>query len=193
MVVLLLTLYLLLRFSWHALPCYLHEIPFLLVQDLPIIQVPAGIYSSHPSQLTLEPILSSTLENILMHLFSSFDTHLFPPSILFACVETVSGRRGAGGSLSRKPRVARNMLLELNMANTRGRWELRGKKVMHTGDYVSHDLGAHSLPRVVGAESWEHIGDSLYEPPFRTVWLWKGNRRKDRNLTKLVRTWGLLK
>ena len=69
-------------------------------------------------------------------------------------------------------------------------WE---KKVMHIGDYVSHDLGAHSLPRVVGAESWGHIGSSLYEPPFRIVWLWKDNRRKDRNLTKLVRTWGLLK
>ena len=37
-------------------------------------------------------------------------------------------------------------------------WE---KKVMHIGDYVSHDLGAHSLPRVVGAESWGHIGSSL--------------------------------
>lgn len=156
MVVLLLTLYLLLRFSWHALPCYLHEIPFLLVQDLPIIQVPAGIYSSHPSQLTLEPILSSTLENILMHLFSSFDTHLFPPSILFACVETVSGRRGAGGSLSRKPRVARNMLLELNMANTRGRWELREKK-----SCTLVIMLVMTLVLIVSLEWWEQKAESI--------------------------------
>lgn len=65
----------------------------------------------------------------------------------------MSGRRGAEGSLSWKPRVVRNKLLELNMADAHGRRELGKNKVMHIGAYVSHDLGAPSLPRVRGAES----------------------------------------
>lgn len=43
------------------------------------------------------------------------------------------------------------------------------KKVINIGDYVSHDLGVHSFPRVVGAESQGHVGGSLYELPFRIV------------------------
>lgn len=49
-------------------------------------------------------------------------------------------------------------------------WKMRTeKKVINIGDYVSHDLGVHSFPRVVGAESQGHVGGSLYELPFRIV------------------------
>ena len=49
-------------------------------------------------------------------------------------------------------------------------WKMRTeKKVMNIGDYVSHDLGAHSVPRVMGAESQGHVVGSLHELPCRIV------------------------
>lgn len=65
----------------------------------------------------------------------------------------MSGRRGAEGSLSWKPRVVRNKLLELNMADAHGRRELGKNKVMHIGAYVSHDLMVLIVSLEWGAES----------------------------------------
>lgn len=40
---------------------------------------------------------------------------------------------------------------------------------MNTGDYISWDPGAQSLPRVVRAESQGQTGGSWYEAPFIPV------------------------
>lgn len=122
-VVLLLILFLLLGFSWHALPYIYMKCPSCLFRTCPWFKSQLESTLPNSSQLTLEPILFhfGKYTNALVLLWhSSFS----PFHSQCMCRETMSGRREPKDPCHGRPRVVRNKLLELNMADAHGRREL---------------------------------------------------------------------